>query len=240
MAITERSLSDNTANSGTSSATTISVTPTGMQENDWLLFLLVSAGGTATHTNTAGSLSRLHAADVTQSNTCVVSTWKKKCGASEAGPYSFDVGGSNRRIAVACRAYIGGDATDIIESTAPLDGAAAQSFDIASMDPDGAGRWAILLEGVVVATAGVSITFTQPTDYIEDHEVSSAHANSSNAFLAYAHRELPSDAATGTLTWTISGGANRAGIGGGAILRPAVTAIPLVPPARRLLPYLAR
>lgn len=218
--ITERALASNTATSGTTSATTISVSPTGMQQNDWLIFQLTSAGGAATHTNTGGSLTRIHT-DFTQANTLVLSTWKKKCGSSEAGPYTFSIGATTRRIGVICHAYAGGNSTDIVEVVGTTAGASAQSLAIPGVTPGGTLRWHILFEASNSATPDDdAVTFTQPANYTEDNELTSEHATSANARMAYAHRELPDASATGDKTFNIAGGVNRALVGSSIVLVP--------------------
>ena len=207
--ITGRGLAANTAT--TDGAASLSVSPTGMATNDWLIFTVVSVGGAATHTNTAGGCTQIGSA-LTQGSTTTMSRWKKKAGAGEAGPYSFAFAATLRAVVVV-RAYVGGDATDIVEDAPALQGTSAQSLALTGVDPAAVGGWHLLAEASNSA-AGASVTFTQPAGYTERHDLATGHATNANACLGFAERVLADDAATGTQTFSISGGVNRALVGG--------------------------
>jgi hypothetical protein len=212
VAIAERTLSSNTAT--TNGATTLSVSPTGMQENDWLVFWVVSAGGTGAHSNTAGSCTRVHN-DLAGGTTIVTSSWKKKCGASEAGPYTFDFGGSTRRAVIIARAYSGCDSTDAVEAapTQTTDNPVT-SLAVTGVDPASTGGLHIVLQASRAA-GGASQSFTPPTNYTEKNDLGTSHATNANAFAAWAERALPDANATGDQTFTA---ASSERLNGGSIL----------------------
>lgn len=218
MALATRSLSANTVSTGVSAATSLSVSPTGMVTDDWLIFAVVSVGGAATHSNTAGSCTQV-GSQLTQGNTTTLSLWKRKAGASEAGPYTFGFGASLRAVVIA-RAYSGGDTSNIVESSPTLVSDSAQSLAVTGVDPAADGGWHLLLEAAN-SVAGGATNFSQPTNYTERHDVASAHPSNANACLGFAERVLPDAAATGNQTFTISGGVNRAIVGGSILLKPA-------------------
>jgi len=202
MALGVRTLASNTAT--TDGATTLSVSPTGMEQFDWLIIGVCSAGGTGAHTNTAGGLSRATAADIAGGTVTVASTWKKKCGAGEAGPYTFSFGGSTRRAVIIAVAYSGGDATDIVES-APAgvaSGASDSSLAVPGVDPAGLGTTHLVWEFSRTA-GGVQQDFNAITNYPETVEVSSTHATNANANAAVSTRALPNANATGDITFSV-------------------------------------
>lgn len=206
MALARRTLSSDTATSN--GATSISISPTGMEENDWLLFGVISAGGGDTHSNTAGDLVRVHN-DLNTGSTITTSTWKKKCGASEAGPYTISTG-TTRRWAIIAVCYSGGDSTDIVEE-APTQTTAsgASSLAVTGVDPAATGGVHLIFEFSRIA-AGSTQTFTAPTDYTEltyDGGVSepqSTHGTNANAAAACSVRALPDASATGNKTFSVS------------------------------------
>lgn len=218
MALAERTLASNTNASGASSVTSISVTPTGQQENDWVIVLVIAVGGTASFTNSAGGLSRAHAADLTQGTTTTIATWKKKCGPSESGTtYTFTIP-TGRRMAVAVRCYSGGDGTDIVRALGALEGVNAQSIDLDSVDIE-SGDWHLLLTASNSANGG-SVNFDPPAGYTEKHDFASTHGTSANACLGWSEDESPSDP-TGVQTVGITGGVNRQIAGGSIVLKAA-------------------
>lgn len=230
MALAERTLSSNTAT--TDGATTLSVTPTGQQENDWILLGVVSAGGTGAHSNTAGGLSRATAADIAGGTVTVASTWKKKCGASESGTtYTFDFGGSTRRACIIAICYSGGDGTDIVES-APAgvsSGASATSLAVTGVDPADVGTVHVIWEFSRMA-GGETQSFTAPTNYTELFEVLTAHATNANAAAAVSTRALPDANATGDQTFTVSN--NDRLTGASVLLKPSSgTSVTVTPSA---------
>jgi hypothetical protein len=224
MALAERALASNTADTGTTGGVqTISVTPTGMQQDDWLIFLLVSNGGTAAHSNTAGGVSRLHAADTASGTAFFVSTWKKKCDAGEAGPYTFQVFTSNRRAALGCLCYSGGDATDIIDTAVAFvdPGANQSAVTITGATPGDTGRVHLLLT-VFGSSAGAALANVPswPTNYAEKLDFTSANVTLSNAAQAWGSRALPDANATGNQTVTLSVAVGRL-MGASVLLKPA-------------------
>lgn len=214
MTIAVRTLASNTAS--TNGATTLSVSPTGMQENDWLIFWVVSVGGTGAHSNTAGSATRVHN-DLSSGSVIVTSSWKKKCGAGEAGPYTFDFGGSSRRAVILCRAYSGCDSTDAVEEAPTQTTASATSLAVTGVDPAGTGGLHIVLGASRVAS-GVTQNFTEPASYPEQLEVQTNHATNPNADAAWFERALPNASATGSITFTVSSSDR---LNGGSILLKA-------------------
>jgi hypothetical protein len=201
VALAPRTLASNTAT--TNGATTLSVSPTGMQENDWLIFSVCSAGGTGAHSNTAGSATRVHN-DLAGGTVIVTSTWKKKCGPSESGPYTFSFGGSTRRAVILCRAYSGGDPTDIVEEApTQVSGNSVSSLAVTGVDPAATGGLHVVL-GFSRTAAAVSQDFTEPTNYPIQLETGSSSGASANAFAAWFERALPDASATGSITFTTS------------------------------------
>jgi len=109
-----RGLSNFAAGSGASSATTFSLTPTGQQQDDWLVIFVVTVGGAATITNTAGGLTEI-TGQLTQGATTTVSLWKKKCGAGESGTtYTWTVA-TGRRWAGIVTCWGGVDPIDVVD-----------------------------------------------------------------------------------------------------------------------------
>lgn len=223
MGLAERTLSSNTA--FTDGATSLSVSPTGMQQDDWLHISVISAGGTGAHSNTAGGMSRNHN-DLAGSTTIVTSTWKKKCGAGESGPYTFSFGGSTRRAYITATCWSGGDPTDIVESAPTQTTGAGTSLATTGVDPAGNGR-IHLISGFSRAGGGASQTFTAPTNYTEKYEGGSAHATNANAFGSTFIRSLPDDSATGDQTFTV-GTSDRLN-GASTLLKPGPETVALTP-----------
>lgn len=217
MALSRRTLTSPTATTGTGSATSISVTPTGQQENDWVIIWVCSAGGADTHSNTAGGLTRVHA-DQSTGSTITTSSWKKKCGAGESGTTYTISSGTSRRWAIAVECWSGGDPTDVVEDApAQVTASGASSLGVTGVDPANTGGVCLVLEASRIA-AGTTQTFGPPTNYTEQHELQSSHATNPNAAIAISTRVLPDASATGTLTFTVST-ADRLN-GGSILLKP--------------------
>jgi hypothetical protein len=228
MALATRTLTSNTVTMNDS--TTVTVSPVGMQEDDWLIFHLSSTSGSAwsgfraVHSVISGGQVRLHAADewhhISQFG-IATSTWKKKCQAGEAGTfYSFKVGSMSRRITLTVRAYSGGDFYDIVDVLGASAEITAQSLGIPSVTPTDTDRWHLLFESSHSASGG-SVTFTQPGSYTERHDYASSSGTATNICTGWSERVLSSAAATGVQTFTISGGVNREMIGQSVLLKAA-------------------
>jgi len=139
--ITRRTLAANTAASSTTTSS-LSVTPTGQVENDWMLALVASVGGANTITSASGWTEV--GTQFEQATTTVGSLWKKKAGAAEAGPYQWD-GLNARRMGIIVVAYTGPDPTDVVDgANVSSEGATAQQLDHNSLTPGAAFDWHIL------------------------------------------------------------------------------------------------
>jgi len=215
--ITRRALAANTAASSTSTSS-LSVTPTGQVEGDWMLAFVATVGGANTITSASGWTEV--GTQVTQATTTTGSLWKKKAGASEAGPYQWD-GASARRMGIIVVAYTGADPTDVIDgANVSAEGATAQQLDHDSLTPGAAFDWHILCTCSNTATPDDdAVHFNQPAGYAEQAEISSTHASSANVRMALADRELLDTSATGVASVTIDGGVNRSLVGFEVVIR---------------------
>lgn len=215
--IARRTLASNTAASS-ATVSSISVTPTGQQENDWMLAFAASVGGANTISSASGWTEV--GTQVTHATTTTGSFWKKKAGVSEAGPYQWD-GLNARRMGVIILAYVGADPTDMVDgSNVSSEGATAQQLDHDSLTPGSPDNWHIL--GTCSNSASPddnAVHFNQPANYVEQAEIASTHATSANVHMALADRELPDASATGVQSVTIDGGINRALVGLEVIIR---------------------
>src|SRR6266508_2184630 len=207
--ITRRILAADTAVSGGTSVNSLSISPTGMVQDDWLLFFVVSVGGVSTHSNTAGGCTDL-GSQFLQGSTTAVSMWKRKCGAAEAGPYTFDAGAA-RRWTIIATCWTGADPTDVVDgANVSSEGAAAQQLDHNSLTPGAAFDWHIIATASnTTAPDDGLVSFAQPGGYEELAEVASGHATSANARASLAVRELADTSATGVQSVTITGGVSR-------------------------------
>src|SRR6266508_4507388 len=226
--IVRRALTADTAVSGGTSVNSLSISPTGMVQDDWLLFFVVSVGGVSTHSNTAGGCTDL-GSQFLQGSTTAVSMWKKKAGVAEAGPYTFDAGAA-RRWAIIATCWTGADPTDVVDgANVSSEGAAAQQLDHNSLTPGAAFDWHIIATASnTTAPDDGLVSFAQPGGYEELAEVASTHATSANARASLAVRELPDTSATGVQSVTITGGVNRQLAGFEVVIRvPATGATPI-------------
>lgn len=200
MSLVERNLTN--ATTVTTTGSSASVSPTGMQEGDWLVIAAIAAGGTGAHTNTAGGLTRAHD-DINGGNVAIMSTWVKKCGPSEAGPYTFASGsGSNRRWALSARCYSGGDPTNIVESSPTGVTASATTVDAPGVDPTNTGAIHMIAAAQRTA-AGVDATLTEPANYTKHSpELYTGSGGATNSNLVWMTRALPDANATGDKTVT--------------------------------------
>lgn len=200
MAVAGRILAGNVAT--TNGATSLIVSPTGMEPGDWLIFWIVSAGGTGAHSNTAGDASRVHA-DLAGGSTIVTSSWKRKCAADEAGSYTFDFGGSTRRAVILCRAFFGCHPDDAVEAAPDqVTGNTVSALTVPSVDPALAGGLHVVLEASRINGGSIQ-AFTPPPGYFEVLEAGSAHASNANAYAAWSERLLVDGSATGAVTFAV-------------------------------------
>src|SRR5262245_10408171 len=203
MAIAERTLTaaDATATNGT----TLSVTPTGMVTDDWMVAVYTTLGGTVTHAAPAGWT---NVASAVQGGT-TMSAWRKKAGSSEAGPYQWDTQqAANRRQTLYVRAFSGVDGTNPLDGSATTGtSASATSFTHSASTASGSGRWWLLATGKGTAAAATT-TLNTPSGFTETADICSAHASLVNVNEGLHHKSVSSGSTGTQLVDSPDGGTN--------------------------------
>jgi hypothetical protein len=215
MAIAERSLAGTKdATTTTGAAQTLSVTPTGMQTDDYMEVVFSTYGGIVTPAAPAG-WTQIGATQTAGAGGGIqsLSVWRKFAGVGEAGPYQFDNGsGLNRRMTLSIRAWSGVNTTNPLEGTVQQGAATGvTSHTHAASTSSGADRvW--VLATAKSTDAGATTTINTPAGFTETADQCSAHATNPNANAAL-HFKAVGSGSTGTQQVTSPDGTNQHWLG---------------------------
>jgi hypothetical protein len=165
------------------------ITPTGMVEGDWMLAQFSSIGGAATHAAPDGWARQ--GSQVT-SGGASMSVWRKRAGATEAGPYQFNSGATgNRRMVLQIRAFTGAD------PTAPVEGEPgvvvetnATSLTHPALEVAGENRRWVLFTAKATATADTTSTLNTPAGFVETADTTTTSATLANTNAGIHHNQV--------------------------------------------------